>query len=158
MITELEGDLIEAANNAEVDVIVHCCNCFNTQGKGFALQMARRFQTDGFPLEEKIFEGDINKLGQIEYKIRQSKMGKSIWIVNAYGQYHWKDLGPYDIPLDYDALRLCFRKINKEFKSYRIGLPGLIGAGLAKGNPEIIQGMIASELKDCNVFIYYSKK
>jgi O-acetyl-ADP-ribose deacetylase (regulator of RNase III) len=157
MITEIEGSLFDAAQNAEVDVIVHCCNCFCTQGKGIALQMAKSFSTNEFELENKEYEADIKKLGQIDYKIKRVSEGKSIWVINAYGQYHWKDPSPYGIPLDYDALTLCFRKINKEFKGYKIGLPYLPGGGLAKGNHERIKQIIASEFKDCEVFIYNLK-
>lgn len=158
MITELEGDLIIAALAAEVDVVIHVTNCFCTQGKGIALQMAKTFHTDCMDLEEKGFEGDINKLGQIDFTIKRVSQGKSIWVVNAYGQYHWKDPSPYGIPLDYDALRLCFRKINKEFKSYKIGLPYLPGGGLAGGNHNKIKEIIASEFKNCDVFIYKKSK
>lgn len=156
MITELYGDLIKAALNHEVDVIAHCCNCFCKQKLGIASEMVRTFATDRFPLEDREHEGDYNKLGQIEFKLRVIKDG-SVWVVNAYGQHHWSHPSSYGIPLDYDALRLCFRKINNEFKERKIGVPGLIGSGLAKGRPETIKQIIASEFKDSNLFIYYPK-
>jgi len=157
MVTELEGDLIEAAKKGEVGVIAHGCNCYCVQKKGFALEMAKNFQTDRFPLEDKSYCGDYNKLGQIDYKLISISKEHTVWVVNMYGQYHWSVPSQYGIPLDYDALKLCFRKLNYEFKGYNIGLPGLIGSGLAKGKPALIKELIASELINTDVFIYYPK-
>jgi hypothetical protein len=159
MLKEEIGNVIEAALERHVDVIAHCVNCFNTQQRGFAVEMVKNFQTNTFPLEAPELEGNINKLGQIDFKLFALQGGKgSIWVVNAYGQYRWGDPGPYGIPLDYDAFRLCFRKINAEFKGHRLGLPGLIGAGLAKGTPRIIRSIIEDECKDMHVTIYYLKQ
>lgn len=158
MIKEVLGDVINAALDEEIDVIVQCCNCFNVQKKGFSIQMVDRFKTNEFPLEAEEYLGSVNKLGQIDYKIRVvDKTRHSLWVVNMYGQYHWSNPGPYGIPLDYDALRLCFRKLNNEFKKSIIGVPGVIGCGLAKGNPEIVKRIMREECKNCEIIIYYSK-
>lgn len=151
---EIMGDVIKAALNKDVDVIVQCCNCYCTQKSGIATQMVAYFRTDKFELENDFYKGDITKLGQIDQGTRVTSFG-NIYVINAYGQYHWSNPGPYGIPLDYDALRLCFRKINHKFKGYKIGLPGLIGAGLASGEPKIIRQIIKEEFKNCNVTIYY---
>lgn len=157
MLKEVIGNVIEAALTKEIDVIIQCCNCFCKQKKGFCLEMVKNFGTDKFPLEHQEHEGDINKLGQIDSKLFALKSGSSIWVVNAYGQYHYWDPSPYGIPLDYDAFRLCFRKINREYKGYTIGVPGLIGSGVSKGNPRIIKGIIEEECKDIHITIYYLK-
>ena len=54
--------------------------------------------------------------------------------------------------LDYDALRLCLRKINFQFKGLRIGLPK-IGAGRAGGDYEKIKQIIIEELVDMDITI-----
>jgi len=60
--------------------------------------------------------------------------------------------------VDYDAIRLCFRKINHRFKGKHIGLP-MIGAGLAKGDWVVIERIIQQEFKDCAVTIVeYERK
>lgn len=156
MITERYGNVIEAARSGEINAIAHNVNCFCKQKLGFATTMAREFATNTFVLEDREnFEGDYNKLGQIDFKLITLPNRKNLWVINAYCQYHWSDPGPYDIPLDYDAFRLCMRKINREFKKSILGLPGLIGAGLDKGRPAIIKQIIGEELKNCDVIIYY---
>ena len=138
----VKGDLIKLSLEGSFDVICHGTNCFNTQGKGIALQMKKTFGTDTFKLEAPIYKGDINKLGQIDYMNYELKMsgcfredyvgvvthdlGNQLTVVNAYTQY---GPGPN---LDYNALRLCLRKINHKFMGKHIGLP-LIGCGIAGG-------------------------
>jgi O-acetyl-ADP-ribose deacetylase (regulator of RNase III) len=60
-------------------------------------------------------------------------------------------------PLDYEALTLCLRKINKIFSGKKIGLPQ-IGSGLAGGNWNRIQSIIQQELRDCDVTVVIYKK
>jgi len=101
--------------------------------------------------------GDINKLGQIDWKVKTLAGGEdefSIYefdlaIVNSYTQYIPKVSLK---PLDYDALTLCMRKINHVFKGKRIGLPK-IGAGKAGGDWELIKPIIQRELKECDVTV-----
>ena len=119
--------------------------------------MAQYFNTEQFELEGKVFEAAYNKLGCIDFKIVPINDIENIWVVNMYGQYHWSDPSPYGIPLDYDALRLCFRKLNKEFPGYTIGLPGLIGCGLAGGDPLIVKQIITDEMTSSQVTICYPK-
>lgn len=155
MITEVMGDLIEEAMKGNLDLIAHGCNCFCTQKSGIAVRMSANFYTDKYELENSEYHsGDVNKLGQIEYRTRIVK-DKPLWIVNAYTQFHWSTPGIYGIPLDYDALRLCFRKINKQFRGSKVGLPGLIGCGLASGDPKVVRQVLKEELKSCEVIIYY---
>lgn len=162
---EIKGDLIGLACAGSFDVIAHGVNCFCTMGAGLAHQMANKFDCDKFNMElltvlEDIGEddyvnvptnnrGNINKLGQIDYKPRylwfkhpmkkesessvvmnhmtvgQSDV-KQLIVVNAYTQY---EPGPN---LDYEALTLCLRKMNHSFEGMHIGLP-LIGCGIAGG-------------------------
>ena len=72
-------------------------------------------------------------------------------VVNCYTQYNYGS-NPNTTYLDYDALRLCMRKINHLFKGNHIGLPQ-IGAGKAKGDWSKILHIIETELKDCTVTI-----
>lgn len=143
--------------------------------------------------------GNINKLGQIDYRELyiwkdhpmggprimnhmskgQKKVSRLI-VVNAYTQY---DIGVShldpDLPaVDYEAITMCMRKMNHEFKGKHIGLP-LIGCGLAggiwdynleedfsdddimdykKGSKKDVKTIIKEEFKDCNVTIVKFKK
>lgn len=120
--------------------------------------------------------GNINKLGNIDFKVKylwfshpeaepglgypmnhkaegQSNV-KDLYVVNSYTQYHWgkNRKGGIKNPIDYEALTLCMRKINSQFKEKHIGLPK-IGAGLAGGDWNKIERIIEKELKGCKVTV-----
>ncbi len=171
MYNEVQGDLITLAKSGSFDVIAHGCNCHSTMGAGIAPQMAKAFGCDLFELEK--YPGDINKLGQIDYQtvvlgkdsifslneFKNNRNEPELTVVNLYSQYNYganhKD--GVSRPIDYEALTLGLRKMNHQFKGRRIGLPGLIGCGLAGGDPNIVKSIIKKELKDCNVTIVYLK-
>lgn len=170
MYKEVEGNLIILALEGRFDVIAHGCNCMCQMGAGIAPQMAASFGCNKYPLEHKDYQGDINKLGQIDYVqglVLADKRFVRYWqehmialqgshrltVVNAYTQYRWNAKGK---PLDYEALTLCMRKMNHEFEGSHIGLPQ-IGAGLAGGNWATIKSIIQTELKDCDVTVVIYK-
>lgn len=171
---EIDGDLIELALKGEFDIIAHGCNCFCTMGAGIAPKMAKTFGCDKYPMEQSFFKGDINKLGSIDYEtliinsetLEISKYSFSkilppkqyLEVVNAYIQYRFNRnySNGVDIPLDYEALTLCMRKMNHQFRGLHIGLPQ-IGCGLAGGNWNIVKTIIQKELKNCNVTIVIFK-
>jgi len=145
----ITGNLIELALNGEFDVIVHGCNCLSRMGKGLAPQMAKAFGCDEYPMEKS--GPSIFKLGCIDYGSGYTHEGGIFYVVNAYTQYDYKRNNNIS-PIDYEALILCMRKMNVEFKGKHIGLPR-IGAGLAGGNWTKIENIIKYELKDCRVTI-----
>jgi hypothetical protein len=53
-------------------------------------------------------------------------------------------------PIDYNALALCFTKINHLFKDYHLGIPK-IGAGLAGGDWELILKIINKSTPDVDI-------
>lgn len=168
--TEITGDLIELALQGKFDVIAHGCNCFCSMKSGIAPLMANKFGCDTFPLEHHSLKGCINKLGSIDYMHYQLKMigsiredykgivthdlGLPLIVVNAYTQFNYgkNHTDGVSKPLDYEALTLCLRKMNKIFKGKHIGLPK-IGCGLAGGDWNIVKEIIKKELIDCNVTI-----
>lgn len=181
---EVEGNLITLAQQGIFDVISHGCNCQNTMGAGIAPQMAKAFACDVFPKESPEYKGDINKLGTIDYLTQTRSGGTSefdifefdLTVVNSYTQYHYgrnhKD--GVLVPVDYDAITMCMRKMNHIFRGKKIGLPK-IGSGLAGGIWSIdelsmhdqntrrdlpnkdIRTIIQEELKDCDVTIVIFK-
>lgn len=166
----IEGDLFELAFNGDFDVIGQGCNCFNTQVSGIAVLFKNTFQTDKYPMEFKN-KGDINKLGQIEYRLFSKISNQflpffnfeetefNINVVNMYTQYNYgkNHTDGNVLPIDYEALTLCLRKVNKIFSGKRIGLP-LIGGGLGGGDKNIIIDIMKKELKDCNTTLVLYKK
>jgi O-acetyl-ADP-ribose deacetylase (regulator of RNase III) len=83
-----------------------------------------------------------------------------LFVVNAYTQYRYGKNHPDGVyaPLDYEALTLCMRKINHTFKGQHVGLPYLIGCGLAGGKEEKVLQILKRELKDCDVTLVKLKK
>ncbi len=168
---EIEGNLITLALNGEFDVIAHGCNCHSTMGAGLAPQMAKAFGCDRFVMEA--WGSTIMKLGCIDYNWFEIKDGeaemiddgmpnmveKPLAVVNAYTQYNYgRNHSDGDLrPIDYEALTLCMRKMNKVFEGKHIGLPQ-IGAGLAGGNWNRIKNIIQTELVDCKVTVVIFNK
>lgn len=161
---EVEGDLIKLAIEGKFDVIAHGCNCHSIMGAGIAPQMAKAFGADDFPMER--WGSTIQKLGNIDYQTvvlgenaiwtledyKNNRNEPELTVVNAYTQYNYgrNHADGTFRPLDYEALTLCMRKMNKVFKGKHIGLPQ-IGAGLAGGDWEVIKKTIQTELSDCEV-------
>lgn len=143
----IKGDLIKLAKEGKFDVIAHGCNCFCTMGAGIAPQMAKAFGCDQYALELRSREGEVDKLGRIDYQL-----GESPVVINAYTQYGIGKKPNGEPALDYAALTLCLRKINHLFKGQHIGLPQ-IGCGLAGGNWQIVKSIIEKELCDMEVTI-----
>lgn len=102
---------------------------------------------DKIPTNHK---GDINKLGQIDYETKYlwfkhpmlkdgqasiatnhmtlgQKDVKQLYVVNSYTQFNYGKNHKDGVskPIDYDALRLCLRKMNYKFKGLHIGLPAI---------------------------------
>ena len=154
---EVFGDLIDLAKRGHFDVIGHGCNCFCAMSRGIAPQMGDAFGCHLFPLEDKSTSGDINKLGQIDWKVLNIAVGNGdfdvldhdLTVVNIYSQY---TPNAAIKPLDYEALTLGLRKMNHLFKDKIVGLP-MIGAGLAGGDWERIKTIIQTELRDCDVTV-----
>jgi O-acetyl-ADP-ribose deacetylase (regulator of RNase III) len=180
---EIEGNLITLAQQGNFDVISHGCNCLCTMGAGIAPQMAKAFGCDNFPKERRYGVeigldglehpietgnvGDINKLGTIDYQTKTYAGGTSpenifefdLTVVNSYTQYHYaknhKD--GVSVPVDYDAITMCMRKMNHIFAGKKIGLP-MIGAGLAGGDWNRIKTIIQTEFTKCDVTVVIFKK
>ena len=167
MYQEVEGNLITLAKEGMFDVITHGCNCLCQMGAGIAPQMAKAFGCDEFEMEDEKYRGDINKLGTIDYEYwtrpiedwKKDSGPMAVAIVNSYTQYNYgkNHTDGVNKPLDYEALTLCMRKINRTFKGQRIGLPQ-IGCGLAGGKWNVVKHIVQNELKDCDVTVVIFKK
>jgi O-acetyl-ADP-ribose deacetylase (regulator of RNase III) len=136
MLTEVEGDLIRLARDGRFDVIVHGCNCFCEMGAGIARLIRSEFP-EAYEADLATEKGDLSKLGTCS-----EAFSGGVVVVNAYTQYHFRGKG---VLVDYDALREALRWVRQCHGGKRIGLPR-IGAGLAKGDWEIIQRIIEEEL------------
>lgn len=133
----VHGDLIDLALEGRFDVIVHGCNCRHTMGGGIARQIKNAFpeaEDADLATEYALRE----KLGTISTALVQ-RVGREFTVVNAYTQF---DPGAN---ADYDAIRSCFREIQRQFAGRRIGYPR-IGAGIGGGDWAVISRIIDEEL------------
>lgn len=168
----VQGNLIDEMLSARYEVAIQGCNCMSIQGAGLAAQMVTYFSTNSatyFKMESRLnterwFHRPENKLGCIDYGefyvngtralfidelTRGRKDEPVVTIVNCYTQIAPGIPGKYGIPLDYDALTLCLRKINLIFEGRTIAIPYLIGCGLAQGDEHKVLNIIDNELVDC---------
>ncbi len=137
----IHGDIFDHIKDNKADVLVHGCNCRCNMGAGIALTIKNRYP-EAYNVDLQTVSGASNKLGTYT-KTSINRSDKTFIIVNAYTQYDWKGDGTL---ADYDAIRRVFQAIKKDFSGLRIVYPQ-IGAGLAKGNWQIIKSIIDEELK-----------
>lgn len=144
MIKYIDGDLIKESEL--FDVIAHCCNCYCTFGAGIAPQIKAKFP-EAFLVDCTTQRGDESKLGTITFTENTTPI-----VVNLYGQYDYTGRRHGEMDLDYDALRSALRAMKEEFSGLLFGLPK-IGAGLAGGDWDVIESIIAEELEGERVMI-----
>jgi O-acetyl-ADP-ribose deacetylase (regulator of RNase III) len=135
-----QGDLLKLALGGEFDVIIHGCNCQCTMGAGIARLIKSTFP-EAYEADCRTQKGDKRKLGAFSFATVE-RDGRFLSIVNAYTQFHWRGLG---VLVDYGAIRSCMHIVKSEFHGKRIGYPK-IGAGLAKGDWNVISHIIDEEL------------
>jgi len=147
MLKYKKGNLLDAFDNGEVNIVVHCANCFHTFGSGIAREIAQRYP-DAYKADHCTPYADINKLGTASV----CWLGKSNWIVNLYGQY---DYGKNKRQVNYGALGSGFSSVVKSFgeSGNSFGFP-LIGCGLAGGDWSIVSELIEFYFRDEDVTIY----
>ena len=140
----IQGDLIKLAKAGEFDVIVHGCNCMGAMGAGIAKAIRAEFPA-AYTADAETTKADRSKLGSITFA--RAQIGdRDLTVVNGYTQFDYRGSG---VLVDYDALRSVFRTLKRQFSGKRIAYP-LIGAGLAKGNWEVIAQIIDEELSGEN--------
>lgn len=147
------GDLIEAARNGEVSYIAHGCNCYCTMGSGIAPLIKAAFPY-AYKVDCQTGKGDISKLGGFsEADPWEFDLDEGPTVFNLYTQYgYWgRNQGQRDLDYDalYDSLSAMAERLHNfdkgDLEQHRVGLPK-IGAGLAKGDWEIIELMIKKTL------------
>lgn len=132
-------NLITAIEDNEVDIVVHQANCHHTMGAGVASELANKYPAV-LVADLKTKKGDKEKLGKYSYTILEN----GTYVFNLYSQFDYFSfddrLTSYDAL--YDGLRQIFNIYAiKNVAGGKVGLPK-IGAGLARGNWEIIEFLI----------------
>nr|WP_106781367.1 macro domain-containing protein [Lysinibacillus timonensis] len=140
----------------ENTLIIHVVNILGLWGKGFVLSLSKQF-----PYAKKEYikwskDKETFRLGEVQFvSVGQQK---PIFIANMLAQNgvrkNYKDTTTY---IDYDALRLCLKKVARFSLINRLSIQmPKIGSGLAGGDWKEIEKIINEELIynkiKCSVF------
>ena len=158
MITKtIKGNLLDAFDRGDVDVIAHQCNCFCTMGSGIAPQIAKRYPA-ARAADNATVKGDSGKLGtftraMISRNVNGETIGGGV-VYNLYGQFGY---GGQRMRTNYYALKRALKSMQNDLNALGkgdriIGLP-LIGCGLGGGDWEVVSEII-NEVITNEVHIY----
>ncbi|MEK4424948.1 hypothetical protein [Solibacillus sp. FSL K6-1523] len=133
-------------------IILHVVNILGLWGKGFVLSLSKQFPYSKSEYLRWAKDKATFRLGEVQF-VRVGQQ-KNIIIANMLAQKgvrkNYKDNSTY---IDYDALRLCLRKVVRFSLLNRLSIQmPKIGSGLAGGDWSEIEKIINEEL------IYYKIK
>lgn len=145
MITYIKGDLFDT----KADLIAHGCNCKGGYGSGIAYTMAKTYPRAKLLYLEK-YDEDGWDLGDVQMVLQRD--GK--YIANCATQDSFLPRG--QCHADYGAIRTCMEKVKRfaKSKNLTIAIPK-IGAGLAGGDWDTIEGILKEIFTDYDITIYY---
>ena len=119
----------------------------NTMGKGVALYLKNKWK-EVYEADLQTVKGDANKLGTYSTAVLNLN-GNEVTVVNAYTQYQYNAPG---VLLDYDALLSVLKKLKQQYSGKKM-LMSKIGCGLAKGDWDVVQQMVMTELNGEDVTV-----
>lgn len=136
MIYEINQDLTEAP----VDIILHCCNTHCTMGSGVAKTIREKFP-ESYEVDCTTKKGDIDKLGKITVAKITNPHNQIKWVFNLYGQHTF---GSKPREVNYEAIYNALDESRKRItnKTWKVGIPRLMGCVRAGGDWRIIRAMI----------------
>jgi O-acetyl-ADP-ribose deacetylase (regulator of RNase III) len=140
MIKEHNGDILKAP----VKIIVHQANCQNAMASGIA-KLLRATYPEVYDADTEAAKAKENKLGNVSFT--ETKDGKFL-VINLYGQLF---PGTDSRKTNYEAYHNGLEKvkiIGEELDYPTIGIPYLMGCGLAGGNWTICETIIKEVFKD----------
>ena len=149
IINTIDGDLLDLAANEKYVAIAHGCNTFANFGAGIAATI-KKLYPKAYEVDIEADKQGTNILGNIsicsDYEFD---------IINCYTQdsIGWNKMHNCT-PVCYTAIYRSFLKINQDFKNVPnalIGIPSLIGCGLAKGDPTIVRALINLATPDVDI-------
>jgi len=158
MIKTQEGDLLEAFDNGDIDILISVCNSKKTMGAGIALAIKQAFP--------EAHEADFAVEGEPELgTFSVARVGKGN-IINLYAQKGIGNDGTvkgrnarYDALVDglSDIRDGVLNKIGSSDKKVKIGVPHGMASDLAGGQFKIVTAILESifeEDKNIEVIIY----
>lgn len=151
-----KGNLLDAAVNGEIPVILHGCNCFHSMTGGIAAEIARRFPevteadrvygSKGYlgklgkyslvRVDDELINEDTKGKGWEDYPVKTKvTLDHPFTCINLYTQYNpGKDFIESIFP---PAIAL----VNRDFSGKTIGIP-LLGTGIGGSNWEYVMGVL----------------
>jgi O-acetyl-ADP-ribose deacetylase (regulator of RNase III) len=134
-------------------IIVHICNDMGGWGKGFVLAVSRRWPQPEQAYRNWYKSGENFILGAIQ----MVQVETDIWIANMIGLHGISRSEDGHPPIRYEATEDALSKVAQEaiIKNASVHMPR-IGAGLAGGKWEIIEGLVIKQLceKGITVTVY----
>ena len=151
MIKHIKGDIFKS----NADAILHQVNCQGVMGSGIAKQVKEKF-----PVVLEYYKSWCDNpslkpglLGQIQI-VYTDNTGRQA-IINLFAQDKFGYNGCYT---DYDALKKCLEKVNKQFAGKKIAIPYLMSCNRGGGNWSVVYEIIKNTLTDCDVTLYEYNK
>ena len=146
----IQGDLLEAFDKGEVDVIGHVVNCQGVMGSGIARSIRERYSQAHRAYKELHNEADVSYdlLGHCQGVYLSTTRA----VYNLHAQYEY---GNPTRDLDYGALGKCLYEMAEDIlPGDIIGFPYRMGSDRAKGDWSIVLEMIEFYFKEHDVKIY----
>jgi len=151
MIQYIKGDATYPQGDGN-KIIVHICNDIGKWGSGFVLAISKRWLKPKDEYMNWYSSKQDFKLGNCQIV----KVSNDIYVANLIGQH--KIVTKYDItyiPIRYDAIEIGLKLIKSKAQELNASLHmPRIGCGLAKGDWNIISGIIERIFVDSNIKVY----
>lgn len=153
MVKYAKGDVFKSG----AGIIAHGCNCIGGFGSGVAGHIRTLYPHVAAAYTHKHENGGW-KLGDVQFVNLYDHRSNSshpitYWIVNCATQQEYYPRNK--VHADYDAIRTCMEKVKEfaEFQGRTIAIPK-IGAGLAGGDWNIIEGILKEVFHDYDITVY----
>ncbi len=148
-ITYLQGDATQPVGEGN-KIIVHVCNDIGGWGRGFVLALSKRWKSPEKAYRDWYKSGEGFELGATQLV----KVEDDLWVGNMIGQHKIKKAQDGTPPIRYEAVRTALGKIAGDATRLNasVHMPK-IGAGLAGGDWQTIEGIIQEELANQGISV-----
>jgi len=150
IINTISGDLLDLFAQQKYTAIAHGCNTFANFGAGIALSIKEKYPL-AYEADKSSYKSLRNSLGWYSfYTLPSNQIIYNLYTQDSLG-WNKKHEAP---PVDYTAIYRAFLKLNglhKSDKNFLLGIPSLIGCGLAKGEPTIVRALINLATPDIDI-------
>jgi O-acetyl-ADP-ribose deacetylase (regulator of RNase III) len=153
----IRGNLLNAFEDGEVNVIGHVVNCVGAFNAGIAKQIRNKYP-EVYSIYKQYCDTEystpICNLGTI-LDVSVAYNSSNLPCKQIYNLFAQLNYGTHKRQLNYGAMGRCLEKMSEAVSSdAKIGFPYLLGCGLSGGSEEIILEMIEFYFKNYDVRIY----